>query len=244
MPAASGVGPTGPTVVIAHGWGSNKSAMLDRAAVLHDAYNLLMFDLRNHGQSDAAATTQGVREAKRPRGDDRLAGARRRDPTGSPTLGVSMGGATALAEADRDERIDARHRRVDPRHPGERRRRRGSIGAATRCRCRAAGRSCSASLVRTGEDVSAVDPVQTVERLDERPLLIIYAGQDGSIGPDDAEAILAAAEAAGSPAELQVCADCRPRRVQPDLPGGLCRLGARLPRARPGTGQLRRSARI
>ena len=63
IPSASGTGPTGPTVVMVHGWGSNKSAMLDRAAVLHDAYNLVIVDLRNHGQSEATATTQGVREA-------------------------------------------------------------------------------------------------------------------------------------------------------------------------------------
>ena len=51
IPAGNGAGPTAPTVVIAHGWGSNKSNMLDRAAVVHDAYNLLLLDLRNHGQS-------------------------------------------------------------------------------------------------------------------------------------------------------------------------------------------------
>ena len=97
------------------------------------------------------------------------------------------------------------------------------------------------ALIRTGEDVSAVDPVQTVERLDDRPILLIHAGRDTSIGPDDAQTMLAAAEAAGSPAELNVCADARHSRVIRDVPGGLSRLGARLPRARPGTGQLRRS---
>ena len=64
IPAGRRRGPTGPTVVLAHGWGSNKSAMLDRAAMLHDAYNLVLFDFRNHGQSEeTATTTQGVREA-------------------------------------------------------------------------------------------------------------------------------------------------------------------------------------
>src|SRR5215210_363065 len=63
VPAGNGSGPTGPTVVMAHGWGTNKSWMLDRAAVLHDAYNLLLLDFRNHGQSEETLTTQGVREA-------------------------------------------------------------------------------------------------------------------------------------------------------------------------------------
>ena len=84
VPSATDIGPAGPTVVLAHGWGSNKSAMLDRAAILRDAHNLLLVDLRNHGQSSEAATTQGVREAYPqsavkdtvPRWSDRGAGGR------------------------------------------------------------------------------------------------------------------------------------------------------------------------
>jgi hypothetical protein len=53
VPSGSGTGPTGATVVLVHGWGSNKSALLDRAALLHDRYNLVLVDLRNHGQSEA-----------------------------------------------------------------------------------------------------------------------------------------------------------------------------------------------
>ena len=106
VPAASGAPPDAPTVVLAHGWGSNKSAMLDRAAVLHDDYNLLLLDFRNHGQSQGSQTTQGVREAEdleamldwleASKGPDRIA-----------VLGSSMGGASALAAAVGDERIDA-----------------------------------------------------------------------------------------------------------------------------------------
>jgi pimeloyl-ACP methyl ester carboxylesterase len=204
IPAASGVGPTGPTVVVAHGWGSNKSAMLDRAAILHDDYNLLIFDFRNHGQSSKAATTQGVRESsdlramidwlEQQKGPDRIA-----------VLGVSMGGATALAEAGQDERIDAVI--AESTH--------ATLANAAQARLDRSGYPLSlpgswaillGSLARTGEDLSAVDPVQTIERLDERPILLIEAGEDGSIGPDDAESLLAAGEAAGSPTELHVCA--------------------------------------
>ena len=167
---------------------------------------------------------------------------REKGPDQIVTLGVSMGGATALAEADRDERIDAVI--VESTH--------ATLANAAQARLDRSGYPLSlpgswaillGSLVRTGEDVSAVDPLQTIERLDERPLLIIHAGQDGSIGPNDAEAILAAAEAAGSPTELHVCAAAGHAESNRTCAGGLCRLGARLPRARPGTGQLRRSAR-
>src|SRR5688572_21016314 len=62
IPAGNGVGPTGPTVVLAHGHGANKSRMLGYAAVLHDDYNVVIFDFRNHGQSGDAQTTAGVAE--------------------------------------------------------------------------------------------------------------------------------------------------------------------------------------
>ncbi|MGI8998623.1 MAG: alpha/beta hydrolase [Candidatus Limnocylindria bacterium] len=201
--AASGAGAAGPTVILAHGWGSNKSAMLDRAAILHDTYSLLLLDLRNHGQSTAAATTQGVREAadlramvdwlEREKGPGRIA-----------VLGVSMGGATGLAEAARDERIDAVI--AESAH--------ATLANAARARLERSGYPLSipgswaillGTLIRTGEDVSSVDPIQTVERLDERPLLLIHGDADDSIGPDDPEALLAAAAEAGSPAELRIC---------------------------------------
>jgi pimeloyl-ACP methyl ester carboxylesterase len=203
VPAASGIGPTGPTVVLAHGWRSNKSNMLDRAAILHDTYNLLLFDFRNHGQSSDAATTQGVREAQDLRAMvDWLVQAK--GPDQIALFGVSMGGASALAEADQDERVDAVI--AESTH--------AALANAAQARLDASGYPLSmpgswaillGTLIRTGEDVSAVDPVQTVGRLDDRPLLLIHAGSDGSIGPDDAESMLAAAEAAGSPTELDVC---------------------------------------
>ena len=61
------------------------------------------------------------------------------------------------------------------------------------------------TLVRTGQDVSSADAVQAIARLDERPVLIVSGGQDDTIGENDAADLLAAAEEAGSPAELHVC---------------------------------------
>jgi len=205
VPAGNGTGPAGPTVVLAHGWGSNKSNMLDRAAILHDGYNLILFDFRNHGQSSESATTQGVRET-----DDLRAMVdwlvREKRPDRIALFGVSMGGATALAEAVRDERIEGVI--AESTH--------ATLANAAQARLDRSGYPLSmpgswaillGSLIRTGEDVSAVDPIQTVERLDDRPLLLIQAGRDLSIGPDDAESLLAAAQAAGTPTELEVCAD-------------------------------------
>ncbi|HYI65887.1 MAG TPA: alpha/beta hydrolase [Candidatus Limnocylindrales bacterium] len=205
VPAGNGAGPTGPTIVLAHGWGSNKSNMLGRAGILHDAFNLLLFDFRNHGQSSGSATTQGIREANDLRAMiDWLE--RDKGPEAIVVLGDSMGGATALAEADQDPRVDAVI--AESTH--------ATLANAAQARLDRSNYPLSmpgswaillGTLIRTGEDVSAVDPIETVERLDDRPLLLIHAGRDTSIGPDDAETMLAAAEAAGSPAELDICAD-------------------------------------
>jgi len=205
IPAGNGSGPTGPTVILAHGWGSNKSNMLDRAAILHEEYNLVLFDFRNHGQAGEAPTTQGVREA-----DDLRAVIDWLETSKAPrriaVLGVSMGGASALNEADRDERVDALI--IESTH--------ATLANAIKARLDRGGYPLSVpgswatllgTLIRTGEDVSAADPVQAVARFDERPILIISGGADESIGSRDAADLSAAAEAAGSPASLEVCAD-------------------------------------
>ncbi len=203
IPAASGIGPAGPTVVLAHGWSSNKSNMLDRAAMLHGEYNLLILDFRNHGQSEAADTTQGVREA----GDlaamiDWLEVSKAPDHVA--VLGVSMGGASTLMQAARDERIDAVI--VESTH--------ATLANAIQARLDSEGYPLAVpgswaallgALIRTGVDMSSADPVQAIDLLDGRPVLLIGGGDDRSIGRDDANELLEAAHEAGSTATLEVC---------------------------------------
>ena len=203
IPSGSETGPTGPTVVMVHGWGSNKSEMLDRAAILHDEYNLLIVDLRNHGQSEAAPTTQGLREAS-----DVEAFVDWLETTKAPEqialLGASMGGVTALNEADSDERIDAVI--IESTH--------ATMANVIQARLEQAGYPLSlpgswavllGTLARTGLDISSADAVQAIARLDDRPVLIVTGGQDETIPVQAADDLLAAAEEAGSPAELDVC---------------------------------------
>ena len=200
-----GAEPAAPTVVLVHGWGSNKSQMLERARMLHDRYHLLLVDLRNHGQSGDAATTQGVREAgdlaamldwlEAEKAPDRIA-----------VLGVSMGGAAALAAASRDDRIDALI--VESTH--------ATLANAVQARLDRSGYPLSmpgswatllGTLLRTGEDTTSIDPVGTIARLDTRPILLVYGGRDGSIGPDDPTDLRDAATSADVAAELHVCAE-------------------------------------
>jgi pimeloyl-ACP methyl ester carboxylesterase len=217
IPAVAAIGPTGPTVVMAHGWGSNKSNMLGRAAVLHDDYNLVLFDQRNHGQSGGTITTQGVAEQSDLRAMlDWLEATKA--PEQVAVLGVSMGGATAINEADDDEQVDAVI--LESTH--------ATLVDAAERRLARAGYPLSlpgswaillGALVRTGLDVSSVDPVQAIARFDERPLLIVSGGEDDSIGPNDAQDLVAAAEEAGSPVEVEICAAAGHGDVPEQCPG-------------------------
>ena len=184
---------------------ANKSTMLAHAALLHDEYNLVLFDFRNHGQSAGDETTQGALEQndlravvdwldrRKGTGADRAAGALhgwRRVP-----------GRVDCRRPDRRRHpgLDPRHRRPTPSRPGWTR-------TATRSRCPASWSILLGSLIRTGEDISAVDPVQRVAHYGEgRPLLIIEGGQDDLIGPTDADDLLAAAQDAGADAQLKIC---------------------------------------
>lgn len=205
VPAANGADPAGPTVVLAHGWSSNKSQLLDRAAMLHDSYNLVLFDFRNHGQSGETATTQGVREARDLHAVlDWLESSK--GPTEVAVLGVSMGGASALLEAAADPRVDALV--IESTH--------ATLANAVQARLERSGYPLAmpgswavllGTLLRTGEDASTADPAQAIASLDERPVLLVYGGADDAIGADDGEILRSAAEEAGSPTELQTCAD-------------------------------------
>lgn len=199
-----GVGPTGPTVVLAHDHGANKSAMLGIAELLHDDYNLVLFDFRNHGQSSGTPTTGGFRE----QGDLRAVIdwlETNKAPRAIAVLGESMGGAAAAREAMTDSRVAAII--LDSTH--------ATLANALQARLDRAGLPLSlpaawsilmGGLVRTGQDMSSVDPLQTVERYGERPLLIIAGGADDAIGPEDPQKLLGAARDGGADAQLQVCA--------------------------------------
>jgi pimeloyl-ACP methyl ester carboxylesterase len=203
IPAANGMGPTGPTVILAHGYEGNKSTMLAQAALLHDEYNLVLFDFRNHGQSSGDQTTQGTREQNDVRAVvDWLE--RQKGPQRIALLGVGMGGVSALAESIADDRIAAVI--VDSAQ--------ATAAGAIQAELETQGYPLSlpgawaillGSLLRTGEDISAVDPIPRVAHYGSRPLLIIEAGRDDLIGSTDADDLLAAAREGGAQARLETC---------------------------------------
>lgn len=205
VPAASGAGPEGPTVVLSHGWNNSKSGVLDILPVFHDRYNLVMFDFRNHNQSADAQITQGINEQHDLAAViDWLVASKR--PETIVLWGQSMGGHAAVNVAADDARVDglildSTHSRVQvpmanridlAGYPF------GEVGYLS---------VALGAWLRTGVNVLADDPITAIDDLGARPVLLIHPGRDDTIPRADAEQLRDAALAAGVDARLEVCAD-------------------------------------
>ncbi|HEY4000770.1 MAG TPA: alpha/beta fold hydrolase [Candidatus Xenobia bacterium] len=88
----------GRTAVGLHGISANKAIFLDRAMPLYRlGFNVLMLDLRRHGDSTGDMTTYGYLESRDVvAAIDQLVRRPDVDPRGVVVMGWSMGGATAL----------------------------------------------------------------------------------------------------------------------------------------------------
>lgn len=94
------------TIVMVHGLSNNRSEPFSKAGYLHQAgYNLLVFDLRGHGQSDGSGTTMGYREPEDVRAA--VAEARTLDPGPIALFGYSLGASVAIEEAAVNSNVSA-----------------------------------------------------------------------------------------------------------------------------------------
>lgn len=204
IPAAAPIGREGPTVVIVHGHGSNKNALLPIAEVLHAEYNLVLFDQRNHGQSFGTETTVGVRERL-----DLEAVVEWLQATYAPTsvavFGESMGAITAANAVASGVAVQALILDSAP----------ANVASAAQRRVESAGYPLGlpaswaimlGALFRTGVDVTAADPLITIDGVGSVPVLIIQGDADDSIDPTSADQLAAAAADAGVQVEVHMCA--------------------------------------
>jgi pimeloyl-ACP methyl ester carboxylesterase len=212
VPAASGAGAGAPTLLLVHGWKANKTGMLPFAEPLHADYNLVLFDLRNSGQSGGDISSMGLWEQRDvARMVDWIVGSKQ--PSWLGIVGNSMGAATALAVAVGDQRIravilDSVHADVVT-----------SFGNAMEEDFHYPGGPAAWVLAqgvssRVGGDISSVDPVRHIGRLGDRPVLIT-AGVNDQVDPP-AEATdrnLRAALASGVRAEVAYCQGARHGQV-------------------------------
>ena len=184
------------TIVMIHGLGSNRREPLDKAGYLHLAgYNLLVFDLRGHGQSDGNGTTMGYREPEDVRAA--VAEARSLDPGPIALFGYSLGASIAVEEGAVNPSVKA-----VIEDSGF-----SSVGDVFLARftevTRLPGLPWAAALVAFGDlDLGTslwnVAPVRLAARL-HRPLLAIVGGADTIVPPAEGLALF---NAAPGPKEL------------------------------------------
>jgi hypothetical protein len=212
IPAADGVGPTGTTVVIVHGWDANKSEALKYAVPLHAAFNVVVIDLRGGGRSGPADSTFGPREKLDIEAViDWLQ--RSKHPAHIAVMGNSMGGGAATLAAAGDPRIEAlildsthahvaniveRRLEVDAGHP--------SLPGTPAI--------LAGIWLRTGLDLMEADPIAAIPALGRRPLLLLHGAADvNDLPAASVDAIYRAAQDSGVPVERHLCPGATHGRV-------------------------------
>ncbi len=121
VPAPSSHDGGAPTVILVHGWRRNVERVLSLIEFLHPAgFNLLAFDARSHGSSDADGISNMLKFSSDIRAAVGVALLRPEVSGGSvAVLGLSVGGAAAIHAASYDDRIGAVVTVGAFAHPGE-----------------------------------------------------------------------------------------------------------------------------
>lgn len=174
------------TVVITHGWGANRELMLPVARPLQAAgWNVLLFDARNHGDSDADTFSSMPRFAEDI--DAALEWLRARPGMrDAPValLGHSVGAAAVLLAASRRDDVSAVVSLSAFAHPDGMMRR---WLAEKRLPFFPLGWYVLRYVEWViGHRFDAIAPVNTLPRV-RRPVLLVHGRDDGVIPPSDAE---------------------------------------------------------
>jgi alpha/beta superfamily hydrolase len=212
VPAASGVAATGPTLLFVHGWKDNKSGMLPFAVPFHQDYNLVLFDLRNNGQSSGDTTSMGLWEQ---RDVSRMLDwiVTTKNPSWIGVVGNSMGAATVLAVAAGDQRVralilDSVHADVVTSFGNAMEEDFGYPGGP------AAWVLAQGVSMQVGGDITSTDPIRHIGRLGDRPVLLTASANDQVDPPQEAtERNFRAALEAGVPVEVAYCQGARHGQV-------------------------------
>jgi fermentation-respiration switch protein FrsA (DUF1100 family) len=180
-------------VILGHGFSRSRQEMLDVAAMLHNnCYNVLLFDWRAHGKSGGKRTTFGHKEVEDLAAAVRYVASRPEvDPERIGVLGNSMGAAIAIRAAAILPQLKAVvsdspfTSLEDSIEVGVRRR--GPLGVwPLRPLAQFFG------LKTIGIDPDLVRPIDDIDDISPRPVLIMHGGRDELI-PEDAGARLYAA---------------------------------------------------
>ena len=194
-----------PTVLLLSGYGGSKAGMLRQANLLHErGYNTLLFDFRNRGESEGDAVTLGYYEQ-----DEALAALAylktrpEVDPKRIGVLGASMGAATAIMAAAKSD--DLRAVVADSPFKSA-----GSVVAQSFEHFISLPPFPYAPITlqfvawRTGITPSHLVPLEVVDRISPRPLLLVHGTADTSINYEASQALYAQAR---EPKELWLIPD-------------------------------------
>lgn len=200
--------PRRPTVVLLHGYGETRDALLPQAELIVNAgFNALIIDFRGHGTSAGEVAALGTLDANDVLGAvDYLATRPDVDTTRIGVQGVSMGAAAGVIAAAQDLRVRAviAEEPVSSLHD--------AVWTAYRDRLSLPAflfRDVTLWLVerRLGGPLSGVSPTEAAGRLAPRPLLVIDRAGQRPVEPGGAERLMAAA---GEPKELWVSPAFKP----------------------------------
>jgi pimeloyl-ACP methyl ester carboxylesterase len=185
--------PTKKTLVMVHGISDNRGWFV-RMGVLpmvHDDYNVLAFDLRNHGESDGTATSFGYHEGKdvvaavrwleQEKGTDQIA-----------LYGVSLGGASVIRGAAILPEVkavidDCAYATVAQAFAG--------FISLTFIPCPVLiARSALVEANRQlGVDMTTTEPLTQIGKIAPRPLLVMHGAEDKNVPVDNSRVNYAAA---------------------------------------------------
>jgi pimeloyl-ACP methyl ester carboxylesterase len=203
IPAADGTPPTGPTIVMVHGYAGNKSSDLPYAVGLHAHFNLIAFDERNGGRTTGTQTTLGVLEEKDVRAIKDWV-ERTKHPSHLGVFGDSMGAAAAIGEARHDSRVEALA--LDSMHT--------RIVYQFEQRLKAAGHPAYpgtwatfiGTWLRTGVWFGSADPADALGDIGTRPIMLTHGTADQQDLPERTQALYDQARSGGMNVELHWCA--------------------------------------
>ena len=184
--------PSKKAIVMVHGITADRREGLRWVKALHQAgFNLLLFDLRNHGKSDKSKTAMGYHEKRdvtaavdflQSKGMNRIG-----------VFGVSMGASTAIQAMADDRRIAAGVFEAGFANLGD------LLGEmAQRDFVLPRFPIINAVLwvysLRLGDDASVINPEDYIGTISPRPVFIIHCDRDDYIGYRHAERIFAKAK--------------------------------------------------
>ena len=192
----------GATIIYVHGLGSNREDLLEQAALLtKQGYGALLFDLRNHGQSQGEITTLGYMESEDVRAAvDYLLSRVDVNPQRIGLVGMSMGGATVIRAAAHIPEIraviaEAAFTSIED-----------NLAHGVRALTGLPPFPYAPLVAWFGEqeagmDIQLMRPIDEIDQIAPRPILLIHGDQDATVPIENSRALY---QAAGEPKQLYV----------------------------------------